>query len=247
MIGLTAELKYTAIDAAKEIFEVEIGFDDLKISRQEIELSMGYSPGSTDKHFSDMIDEVILQIPKRSEIRAGYRIVDTEKPADRINGLYVGGVFFNTDKIVTGQLKKSNRTALFVVTIGTGMETWSRELITDGETVRGYIVDTTASAAVESVTDVLHDHIRGRMQEEGMNITNRYSPGYCLWQVSEQHLLFSLLPKNFLGVSLNDSALMQPIKSVSGIIGIGTKVRYKDYICDKCGVMDCTHRETRKK
>jgi hypothetical protein len=125
------------------------------------------------------------------------------------------------------------------------MEKWSKELLTTGEPAMGYIVDTVASVTVENVTNVLHDFIGSEMNKHGLKITNRYSPGYCNWSVSEQHLLFSLLPPNFCGIMLNDSALMTPIKSVSGIIGIGSRVKRKEYICDKCGVKDCTYRSTR--
>ena len=239
------ETKYTLLNEQKEIYEVEINFDQLTISRDEVELTLGYTTGSADEHFSNLIDQIILQIPDRCEIRAGFRLIDMEKTEDGPTGLNIGGIFFNTDKIVTGQLKKSERAAVFLVTIGKGMELWSKELLNDGDIVRGYLVDAVASITAENVTDILHDHIGKRMEESGLNITNRYSPGYCLWQVSEQHKLFSLLPVKFLGVTLTESALMQPIKSVSGIIGIGADVKYKVYICDKCGVKDCTYRAVR--
>ncbi|MHB8579979.1 MAG: vitamin B12 dependent-methionine synthase activation domain-containing protein [Ignavibacteriaceae bacterium] len=83
------------------------------------------------------------------------------------------------------------------------------------------------------------------MLKRGMKITNRYSPGYCNWNVSEQHLFFSLLPQNFCGITLTESSLMLPVKSISGIIGIGSNVKYSKYFCDKCGVKDCTYRTYR--
>ena len=45
----------------------------------------------------------------------------------------------------------------------------------------------------------------------GIPHTNRFSPGYCGWHVNEQKLLFSLLPDNVCGITLNSSALMYPI------------------------------------
>ncbi len=229
----------------KDVFEVSMEFDDLTLERTEIELSLGYSDGEIPVHFSGMIDEALLQLPRRCEIRAGYRILDVEKPAGRIDGLVVGGKFFKMDKIVTGQLKKSTQAAFFVATIGSSMEEWVRNLLKHDDPALGYIADVAASAAAEAVTNLLHDHIGERMLSSGLKITNRYSPGYCNWSVSEQHLLFSLLPENFCGITLSESALMHPIKSVSGIIGIGPDVKWRDYICDHCGVKDCTYRQTR--
>ncbi len=239
------ELNYLTVNEKLEVYEVEIGLDQLTIGRDEVERSLGYTPGKSDAHFSSLIDRIILQISDRCEIRAGYRLVDMEKPDDPSNGLNIGGVFFSTDKIVTGQLKKAERAAVFLASLGRGMELWSKELLSSGDIVLGYLVDAVASVTAENVTDILHDHIGKRMSEAGLHITNRYSPGYCLWQVSEQHRLFSLLPEDFLGVTLTESSLMQPIKSVSGIIGIGTNVKYREYTCDKCGVKDCTYRAIR--
>jgi hypothetical protein len=75
-----------------------------------------------------------------------------------------------------------------------------------------------------------------------MKITNRYSPGYCGWDVSDQHKLFSLLPNNFCGIKLTENALMIPIKSVSAVIGIGKNVERKDYQCSICEIEFCYKR-----
>ena len=77
------------------------------------------------------------------------------------------------------------------------------------------------------------------MAKEGLNITNRYSPGYCGWDVSEQQKLFFLLPENCCGIRLTDSSLMLPIKSVSGVIGVGKTVRKTAYKCAVCDKEDC--------
>jgi len=225
-----------------EIVEVPIDFNDVTVSKNEIEFSLGYSEDKIPSHFEEMIDDILSQLSGRCEISAGYRIVDVKKPVDRYDGLYVGDKFFKMQKIVTGQLRKSEKAALFVCTIGPKMETWARQLMQNGDTVASHIVDTIASEVVERATDILHDRIEQQMRVHGMSVTNRYSPGYCDWSVSEQHLLFSFLPANFCGIKLTESAMMVPIKSISGIIGIGATVRRVDYICDRCGIKDCTYR-----
>ena len=174
--------------------------------------------------------------------RAGYGIFDVKIPDGRIDGLYVGNMFFNMQKIVTSQLKNAEKAALFVCTIGLQMEAWSRRLFREGDAVTGHIVDTIASIAVENAASLLHDHIQMKIQEKGLKITNRFSPGYCGWPVSEQHLLFSLLPEGFCGITLTESSLMMPMKSISGIIGIGAKVNRKAYLCDQCMKKECMFR-----
>ncbi|MEE3446448.1 MAG: vitamin B12 dependent-methionine synthase activation domain-containing protein, partial [Prevotella sp.] len=68
-------------------------------------------------------------------------------------------------------------------------------------------------------------------------------PGYCGWHVSQQQLLFPLFNGQTCGVTLTDSSLMLPIKSVSGIIGVGEKVRRLDYTCGLCNFEKCYKRK----
>jgi len=240
-------MNFQVIEIDKNIFKVKVELHDLVISRNEIEFSLGYDEGEIPEHFVEIIDDILLQVPNRCEVRAGYKIHDLTRPLDRNDGLIIGGIFFRMDRIVTSQLKNSEKAALFLCTIGSGMEMWSKQLLSDGNPTMSYFVDTVASVTVESVTNLLHERIGQKMNEHGLKITNRYSPGYCNWSVAEQQLLFSLLPENFCSVTLTESSLMLPIKSTSGIIGIGEAVEWKEYLCDKCGMKDCTYRAKRWK
>jgi hypothetical protein len=233
------------VERGNNVFEVIINSADLMLNKSGIVHSLGYSEDKIPAHFEEMIDSVISQVSQYCAVKAGYRLVETAKSAGSNNGMYVGENFFKMQKIITCQLWKSEQAALFICTIGSGMETRVGQLSVSGEMALAYIVDAVASDAVECATDVLQDHLGLCMQKRGLKITNRYSPGYCDWSVSDQHLLFSLLPANFCGVSLNESAMMVPIKSISGIIGIGKNVRRADYICDKCSVKDCAYRTSR--
>jgi cobalamin-dependent methionine synthase I len=88
----------------------------------------------------------------------------------------------------------------------------------------------------------MQEDLAEKMSKEGFKITNRYSPGDCGWPVTDQQKLFTLFPENFCGISLSESSLMHPIKSVSGIIGIGQHVRKTAYACDLCEMDTCVYR-----
>jgi len=100
---------------------------------------------------------------------------------------------------------------------------------------------------VEAAADIMQDNLLKEMISADKKITNRYSPGYCGWDVAEQQKLFQLMPDNFCGVKLNDSSLMDPEKSVSGFIGIGENVRYNPYTCGLCDMKDCIYRKLKVK
>jgi len=98
---------------------------------------------------------------------------------------------------------------------------------------------------VESVANQVQDHIRQLADQSGLKITNRYSPGYCKWDVSEQQKLFQLFPENCCGITLSESSLMSPIKSISAVLGIGSSVAYQEYTCEICSMKECLYRKTR--
>ena len=122
------------------------------------------------------------------------------------------------------------------------MENTSKELYKSGDSVLAYLIDSIASETVEMAMDIIQDKLADQMKQKKMHITNRFSPGYCGWKLSEQKELFSLLPEGFCGISLNPSFLMVPIKSVSGIIGIGKDVKNNVYPCKLCDMKDCIKR-----
>ncbi len=116
----------------------------------------------------------------------------------------------------------------------------------DGDMLKGYIIDIAASELVEKTTDLLESELLKIVSRKNFGVTNRYSPGYCGWNVNDQHKLFSFLPDNFCGVSLTDSALMLPIKSISAVIGIGANSEKEDYQCSLCDTDFCYKRDKKK-
>lgn len=224
------------------MFEVPIDYTAIAVNKQEVVRALGYSEQEIPEHFEELIERLLPQLPERCAIRAGYRVLDAKRPDNRNDGIAIGGTFFTTQKTVASRMNNAEHAAFFVCTVGPRLEAWTRQLASEGDTVLAHLVDTVATVAVEKSADTLHDHLGRKMREQGLRVTNRYSPGYCGWSVSEQHALFSFFPADFCGVTLTESALMKPIKSVSGMIGIGRAVNYAGYTCEQCRINDCTYR-----
>ena len=47
----------------------------------------------------------------------------------------------------------------------------------------------------------------------------------------------------FCGVTVNDTSMMKPIKSVSAVVGVGKSVEKKNYECSICEIDFCYKRE----
>ena len=146
---------------------------------------------------------------------------------------------FHVGNIIARQLKGSTAYALFIATAGTEYEEYLQRLKREGDEVRGYIANTLGSVVAERCADVLERQLQASIDKLGWKHTNRFSPGYCGWPVSEQQALFPLFDGHTCGVCLTEGSLMVPLKSVSGIIGLGTEVTHRDYVCDLCHFDKC--------
>jgi cobalamin-dependent methionine synthase I len=97
------------------------------------------------------------------------------------------------------------------------------------------------SEIVETAMDKMQNILENQIQKTGLSISNRYSPGYCEWKLSDQRKLFSFFPESCCGITLSESYFMSPKKSISGIIGIGKKVKKEAYRCDICELDNCIY------
>ena len=205
-------------------------YDQLMITPADVFEQMGYhgtQPDDTTRQETSVIIEEVRQwlCPQFC-----YQVVK-ELPS------------FDMGKIILRQLRGSEAYALFVCTSGTAYEAYQQRLKEQGDMVRVFIADALGSVIAEKCADQMEAILQENIDKLGWHHTNRFSPGYCGWHVSQQHLLFPLFEGHTCGVRLTESSLMVPIKSVSGIIGIGKKVRKLDYTCGLCDFQQCYKRK----
>ena len=223
----------------------QFDFKDLKLTVSQIEKVLGYTDGESEIHFSDLIGKALKEAAEICSIKAEYRIFDNVIFNDTNKTVSVNDITFDIKKIVFGQLKKSESAAIFLCTAGGEIGKMSRRAMKSGDILDGYIFDVVGSEIVEAAADLMQAELDKTMASEGRKITNRFSPGYCGWDVYGQHKLFQLLPGTYCGIRLTASALMDPEKSVSGMIGIGKNVRHLPYTCSICDIKDCIYRRTK--
>jgi hypothetical protein len=224
---------------------LDINFSDLNINTAQIEGSMGYKEGESQETISEMIQKVLKDAGSICQVKAEYAVYPIMKANEVEKTIEINNVVFNLKKIVFGQIKRADSVAVFLCTAGKEIGIRSREAMKEGDLLTGYIYDVVGSEIADSAADIMQNRLREKIAAEGKKITNRYSPGYCDWDVAEQHKLFQLMPGNFCGIRLNSSALMDPEKSVSGFIGIGENVRYNEYTCGLCDMKDCIYRKVK--
>ncbi len=110
--------------------------------------------------------------------------------------------------------------AVLVCTLGAEFDLWvKREQLRD--MARAAMLDALGSAWVESGCDAAEKVIHARFP--GMHLTDRFSPGYGDLPLNVQPALMALAGASRIGVTVTDSLLMNPQKSVTAIVGIADR------------------------
>jgi hypothetical protein len=205
-------------------------YDDLMITSVEVYEQMGYHDAEPDAVTKAELTQIISEVSQWLRPQFSYFVVSVQPTFDMGN-------------IILRQLRGSEAYALFICTAGVAYEAYQQRLKERGDMVRVFIADALGSVIAEKCADQMEKALQESIDKLGWKHTNRFSPGYCGWHVSQQQLLFPLFQGHTCGVTLTDSSLMVPIKSVSGIIGLGTSVRKLDYTCGLCDFKQCYKRK----
>ncbi len=226
----------------KELSVISISPTEISVAPSVVARLLHLPEGDIPEPYEEMIKNEISQIINYKEIAGGYRII--EDPVFDLENytLTLEGELFQTGKQVIHYIRKAEKIALFACTAGPEVSRRSHDLIKSGDLLEGYICDIIGSLLVEEAMSLIHNRLIENLKSEGQKSTNRYSPGYCDWNVAEQHKLFKFFPEDFCGIRLSPTALMDPIKSVSGIFGMGKNVRFHKYVCNACSNVSCIYR-----
>jgi hypothetical protein len=229
-------------DIHAEILEFEPEPARLETDPAPIYRALGYRSATPPPMVRDLVSEILRAAIPLITPRCTIAILPEEGLSFEKASFSCAGVTFHSEPIITKRIRKSARIAFFVCSLGPGIEEWSKQELSEGDLLKGYTIDAAASAFVESTADWMEHELEHHVAPRGWKQTNRYSPGYCDWSVREQQKIFSFFPPTPSGVTLTESSLMVPIKSVSGVIGLGPAVEREDYECKLCDLKDCFQR-----
>jgi hypothetical protein len=158
------------------------------------------------------------------------------------NGVSIGGG--PVVQVICG----ATELAVGVCTIGPGMEKKVKEYIMGGESFHALVLDLMASWAAGAVRDLLVMKLQlDHYHPMGFHTSLRLGPGESDWSTKGQQDIFDLLGDEpaEIGMHLEPSMLMIPIKSTSFIMGAGPNDigRETGSSCEFCQAKDtCEHR-----
>jgi hypothetical protein len=215
------------------------------VDRGEVLRYLGYPAGvEPNPRLLAILDDWVLEASRRARPRAGYMVLPVvqlrphrlrlETPAGEVEFRGAVGEFLGASECV----------AAFIATAGPDVERLASELMRQGDALAGLILNAVGAERAEAAEAMVIRQLRERAKKCGFAPTLPYSPGYCGMALVEQRTLFRLFGDYDVGVTLTDSCLMRPLKSVSGLIGLGPEERIAALgsPCDRCELYNCSMR-----
>ena len=209
---------------------------ELRTNRREALRYLGYGKSVPDESVLELLDSCEKELLGVCQGRACWARVPVLFPSSHTVDLGFGPI---ESVSLSSHLKGCHSALLFAATIGIGADRlaarWSRL-----RPSRSAVIDALGSSIIESWCDDMELELtRGEEKH-----CDRFSPGYGDFPLHHQKDFMHCLDMGrLLGVSLTDSLLMKPAKSVTAVIGLGASARTCGSKCMFCEKKNCIYRE----
>ena len=215
-------------------------YDEPPFNKAEIMRYAGAK--SDDMQISELADKCIDEIAGKSVYKVCYRNFDV-----RFCDGYIDLGFAQTDSKDLGKnLNGCESIILFAATVGLEADRMTVKY-SKLSPVKALIFQAIGAERIESLCDIFNSEITEQMKKIGKFTRPRFSPGYEDLPLELQKNIFSALdcPRK-IGLTLNESLLMSPSKSVTAIIGIGKQAgSCQTHACQACEKEDCAYRRAK--
>lgn len=175
-------------------------YDDIIIKRAEIYRLLGYGRNMPDNTTLQLIDECI------KVLKPDYKVVYKKSSVVCKEDSICFEDFKVTSKGLAKFLQNSEETVIFCATIGINFDREIQKFLISSP-AKAVILQAVGAAAVESLCDRFCSDL---------SLKKRFSAGFSDLDLEYQKNIFAYLaPQKTIGVTLTDSNLMVPTKSVS--------------------------------
>lgn len=232
------------------VFVKKYSIDQLSdVNEKELWRYAGYfgKIDSINEDLTQTLEEVKAELSGVLEYKACYRRIPISLDGEKLRL-----PFPCESKDLARCIDGSQEIIIFAATVGLGIDRYilrAQKL----SPVKALVAQALGTERIECLCDSFCADISHELLTENLFLTRRYSPGYGDLPLETQTELFSLLDCNRqIGISLNDSLLMTPSKSVTAIMGIKDSENNSSESCNKpkclsCQKTDCEYRKQESK
>ncbi|HHV74725.1 MAG TPA: DUF4445 domain-containing protein [Thermoanaerobacterium sp.] len=220
---------------------------EIEIDEKSVLRYLGYKDSQPYKGLLDKI---------RNAIHDAYALIEPVVCFDRVSFEYDNendDIRFLSDDVINEKhiverLKGAEYVIMAVVTIKDGIENASSRLFDDGKYMDGMIYDAIGNAALDKLCEKFYSDVANYASKEGYVLTEMMFPGDDKWDIASQKIIFKHLDASKIGVTLDESNMMHPVKSLSFILGIGKDIKSSSshHDCSKCDFFQCIYRNEKK-
>lgn len=208
--------------------------DSISIDREEVLRYLEYKGQDIDNNLIEIIEECRNITKDRINPRYTFRVYSIKQKYKGIIELEGTNLILESNDLYE-ILKDCNECILMAATLGIDIEKDIKKYSCT-ELTKGIIIDSCATTAIEEVCDIVQNEIENNILKNGQYLTFRYSPGYGDLSIEKNTEILTILNgQKEIGLTITNSGIMIPRKSVIAIIGItDKKVEQDKTSCSTC-------------
>lgn len=191
-----------------------------------------------------MIRAACLEAQLLSQIKGRWELYDYSPDIGRIESQPPCTL---QGKLIRNHLRVANKVVVLSVTIGKPIENTITAYFKEGRYSYSLLLDAAATTAVEMAIDEMEKTIQYLLQSKGYQTITRLSPGYGDWDIRFQANMLDLAHAQEIGISLTESCMLMPRKSVTALIGVIPHLLNSSKkavnCCTNCNQTDCLARK----
>lgn len=216
----------------------------MEISRKEVLRYLGYGVHKGDDAVNDLVEECIREL----EGAASPKCISRVYPLELLPDYEIDFTVFRTrSRNLSKNMVDCNQVILFAATLGTGVDVLLHKY-TKLQMSKAVTMQAAAAAMIEEVCDEENKRLKEEYEAKGLYLRPRFSPGYGDFALECQREITAVLETaKRIGITLTDSLLMAPSKSVTAVMGVSSK-KYRCEVkgCESCAKTDCAYRRNEK-
>jgi hypothetical protein len=223
---------------------VQIGIDQLRVSAREVGRYAGGSRYRLDEKMQALAEDMLQQARQLVKAEFTYCVHPVEYNDPELGPRLKGGIQI----AIPAEEEDPQIVALAAVvcTLGPDLEDETHRLMQNSELLTAMFLDAAGVAHLELLGHHARQHVKKKVSGKGLYTGCPFGPGYNGMPLDFQSQLFEHVKAKDIGVKLNDSGVMLPMKSISFWLRItGNKKAAEDhgYKCSKCDMENCLYRK----
>ena len=213
----------------------------MKIDQREVLRYLGYKGSEPDAEILRTIADCARELEESATPHHILQAVELSRPnADTLE--FAGMIVHSRD--LFQHLSGCEEAVLFAATLGAPVDL-RLERCAKVSMSRAVVMQACAASLIESYCDECQESIAQEAASRGLYLRPRYSPGYGDFDISYQREFLTVLdcPKR-IGLTMTDSFMLAPSKSVTAVIGLTAEAQSCHIAkCMTCKAKSCPFRK----